>query len=666
MSTQNTSYKHLFRPIDVGHKTLKHRLNFGAHTANMAVDGLPGERHHGYYLERAIGGAAMIVVEPVPVHGPATLTRGNFRHSDDSVIPHFRRITDSCHEYGTVMIQQLYHVGQHGDWDNSFLPNWSPSGLPSMHDHDGSMAMSKHQIHEVIEAFVASAVRAKEAGFDGCELMAAYNAIIEQFWSPFNNRREDCYGGSFENRMRFSTELLSAMRNAVGNDFIIGVCTSYDPVVPDVLPMETMQEVVAYHDSRGLFDYVTIGTGGYYNFYLIIPTAMHEDQIGMPFAANIREVVKHAKVQAESHIRTPDVADYAIGSGATDMVSIVRGQIADPHLANKAMQGRAEDIRPCLSCNQMCWGRRFKDYWISCLINPSAGREYEWGGDRFEEAEVQRKILVVGGGPAGCEAARVAAERGHSVTLVEASGQLGGQFRLAGMQPRRGQILDYIDWFERQLNKLGVDVRLNTPFFAEDVVEFGADAVILATGSLPSDTGYQRGIPTRDVLPGMDQGNVWHAEDVMNRSAKLGQSVLLLDDVGTWKSLGTAVYLVEKGHLVSIVTPYAVIGRELVRTAADYAVREKLRQYGAQFYPETVVNEWQGTSARVMDLLDGSETEMPFDSLVLATVNIPVNDLELELRQQLLKFDLHVIGDCLSPRQAPAATYEGRKVSLLL
>ncbi len=666
MSTQNSSFKHLFRPIDVGHKTLKHRLNFGAHTANMAVDGLPGERHHGYYLERAIGGAAMIVVEPVPVHGPATLTRGNFRHSDDSVIPHFRRITDSCHEYGTVMIQQLYHVGQHGDWDNSFLPNWSPSGLPSMHDHDGSMAMSKHQIDEVIEAFVASAVRAKKAGFDGCELMAAYNAIIEQFWSPFNNRREDCYGGSFENRMRFSTELLSAIRNAVGNNFIIGVCTSYDPVVPDVLPMEAMQEIAAYHDSRGLFDYVTIGTGGYYNFYLIIPTAMHEDQIGMPFAANIREVVKHAKVQAESHIRTPDAADYAIGSGAADMVSIVRGQIADPHLANKAMQGRAEDIRPCLSCNQMCWGRRFKDYWISCLINPSAGREFEWGGDRFIEAEVQKKILVVGGGPAGCEAARVAAERGHTVTLVEASGQLGGQFRLAGMQPRRGQILDYIDWFERQLNKLGVDVRLNTPYFAEDVVEFGADAVILATGSLPSDTGYQRGIPTRDVLPGIDQGNVWHAEDVMNRSAKLGQSVLLLDDVGTWKSLGTAVYLVEKGHSVSIVTPYAVIGRELVRTAADYAVREKLRQYGAQFYPESVVNEWQGTSARVMDLLDGSETEMPFDSLVLATVNIPVNDLELELRQQTLDFDLHVIGDCLSPRQAPAATYEGRNVSLLL
>ncbi len=666
MNAQKNSFKHLFRPIDVGHKTLKHRLNFGAHTANMSVDGLPGNRHHSYYLERAIGGAAMIVVEPVPVHGPAVLTRGNFRHSDDSVIPHFRKITDSCHEHGTVIIQQLYHVGQHGDWDNSFLPNWSPSGLPSMHDHDGSMAMSKQHIDEVIEAFVAAAVRAQKSGFDGCELMAAYNAIIEQFWSPFNNRRDDAYGGSFDKRMYFSTQLLGAIRRAVGEDFIIGVCTSYDPDVPEVLPLEEMQEIVAYHDIRQLFDYVTVGTGGYYNFTLIIPTALHEDQLGVPFAAKIREAVKHAKVQAESHIRTPEVANYVIGSGAADMVSIVRGQIADPHLANKAMQGRSEDIRPCLSCNQMCWGRRHKDYWISCLINPSAGREFEWGGDRFTSTANRRKVLVVGGGPAGCEAARVAAERHHDVTLVEATGQLGGQFRLAGLQPRRGQILDYLNWFERQLHQLGVDVRLNTPFFAPDITEFKADAVILATGSLPAGNGYQRGVPTRDQLPGIDGENVWHVEDVMNRSAKLGPSILMLDDVGTWKSVGTALYLIDKGYAVSIVTPYPVVGRELVRTAADLRVREILRQAGAQFYTESVVFEWRNTSAVVMDLLNRTKTEMPFDSLVLSTVNVPVNDLELELRTQTTAFEIHAIGDCLSPRQAPAATYEGRQIGLQL
>ncbi len=659
-------YRHLFSPVTVGHKTLKHRLNFGAHTANMSVDGLPAERHYGYYLERAAGGAAMIVIEPVPVHQTTVLTRGNFRHCDDSVIPHFRRITDACHEHGTVMIQQLYHVGAHGEWDNSFSPNWSPSGLPSMHDHDGSVAMSESQIQEIIDGFVQAAVRAKKAGFDGCELMAAYNAIIEQFWSGFTNRRSDRYGGSFEKRMTFSVELLSAIRNAVGHDFIIGVCTSFDPVESSILPLEEIQETMRYHDERGLCDYVTVGTGGYYNHTMIIPTALHPDQFGVMYAQKVRESVSYAKVQAESHIRTPESANYAIASGSADMVSIVRGQIADPHLANKAMQGRSDDIRPCLSCNQMCWGRRFKDYWISCLINPSAGREFEWGGDRTVKSPSRRSVLIVGGGPAGCEAARVAAERGHQVTLVEASGDLGGQFRLAGMQPRRAQILDYLAWQERQLSRLGADVQLNTPYFAEDVVEFGADVVILATGSQPSHTGYQRGIPARDELPGINEPNVWHVEDVMNRSARLGQSILLLDDVGTWKAGGTALHLAEKGFDLTIVTPYPVVGKEIVRTGADLALREHLRKKGTRFYTESVVTQWHGSSADITDFLNGSTVQMKFDSLVLATVNLPADELELELGEQQQAFELHRIGDCLSPRQAPAAIYEGRKTALNL
>ncbi len=632
----------------------------------MSVDGLPLERHFSYYLERAIGGAAMIVVEPIPVHQTAILTRGNFRHGDDSIIPHFRKITDACHEHGTVMIQQLYHVGAHGEWDNSFAPNWSPSGLPSMHDHDGSVAMSDVQIQDVIDGFVQATVRAKESGFDGCELMAAYNAIIEQFWSRFTNRREDKYGGSFQNRMNFSVELLTAMRNAVGPDFIIGICSSYDPVESSIFPLEEMQETFRYHDERGLLDYVTIGTGGYYNHTMIIPNALHPDQLGVEYAGKIRESVSNAKVQAESHIRTPESANYAIASGNADMVSIVRGQIADPHLANKAMEGRSEEIRPCLSCNQMCWGRRFKDYWISCLVNPSAGREFEWGGDRFTRSKLNRSILIVGGGPAGCEAARVAAERGHQVTLVEASGELGGQFRLAGLQPRRSQISDYLRWQRRQLDRLGVEVKLHTPFFADDVVEFGADIVILATGSLPSETGYQRGIPSRDSLPGVDDRNVWHVEDVMNRSAKLGQSILFLDDVGTWKAGGTALYLVEKGYDLSIVTPYPVVGKEIVRTGADLALRERLRARNTQFYTESIVTRWLGDSAVITDFLNGSSSIKKFDSLVLATVNVANDELEQELADMPLASSHHVIGDCLSPRQAPAAIYEGRKISLSL
>ncbi|HXQ41106.1 MAG TPA: FAD-dependent oxidoreductase, partial [Candidatus Udaeobacter sp.] len=569
-------FPHLFQPLKLRHKTLKCRLNFGAHTANMSVDGLPSERHLGYYRERARGGAAMIVVEPVPVHRGTVLTRGNFRADDDSVIPHFRKITEACHEHGTVMIQQMYHLGAHGDWDNAFEANWSPSGLPSMHDSDGSHAMTEAEIEEVIESFVRAAWRARESGYDGCELMAAYNAAIEQFWSPYSNRRTDRWGGSFENRMRFSAEILSRIRKRVGEDFIIGVAISVDPTRPEVLSIADQQEIAAWHDARGLYDYVTCGTGSYFDFTSIIPPFLYADKLGVPFAEALKQSVKHARVQAESHIRTPENADYVVASGQADMVSVVRGQIADPHLANKASEGRAEDIRRCISCNQMCWGRRHRDYWISCLVNPSAGREYLWDGDTFKPAPSPKTVLVVGGGPAGLEAARVAASRGHRVTLAEASDKLGGQFRLAGLQPRRTQILDLIEWYEVQLGKLQVAVRLNTPMDAEEVAAFGADAVVIATGSSPAGDGFQRGQPNIATLPGVERDNVFAVEDVMRREAKLGKRLLLLDDVGNWRGGGTAWHLAEKGHEVTILTPDALVGREIVRTGADIPLRMRL------------------------------------------------------------------------------------------
>ena len=663
MST-STPFPHLFRPIQVGAKTLKHRLNFGAHTANMSAEGLPAERHLGYYLERAVGGAAMIVVEPVPVHPTAVLTRGNFRHGDDGVIPHFRRITDACHEHGTVMIQQLYHVGAHGDFDLSYQPNWSPSGLPSMHDQDGSHAMTDAEIEELVEGFAEAARRAKEAGFDGCEIMAAYNALFEQFWSPFTNRRDDAWGGSFDKRMQFSARTLGRIRERCGPDFVIGVCVSVDPTRPDVLSVEDQQEVAAWHDERGLYDYVTVGTGSYFEFTRLMPTFVYEEKLGPPWAERIRQAVRHAKVQSESHIRTPENADYVIASGQADMVSIVRGQIADPHMANKAREGRAEDVRPCLSCNQMCWGRRSRDYWVSCLVNPSAGREFEWGGDRFSRTESPRTVLVVGGGPAGLEAARTAAERGHRVTLAEASDRLGGQFRLAGMQPRRAQILDLLDWYERQLTKLQVVVRLNTPMDPNEVEGFDADVVVLATGSQPAGNGWQRGLPTVDRLPGVDGANVHSVEDVMSRAARPGHRVIVLDDTGTWRGGGTAWHLAERGHAVTIVTPDPFVGREIVRTSADWPLRERLKRLGVAFVVESAVKAWHGDGATVIDLLDESERRIDADALVLATVNAP----ERWLPDALAGSDreVHAIGDCVAARQAPAAIYEGRKLALSL
>ena len=409
------AFPHLFQPLQLRHRQLRNRIVFGAHTANMAEQGIPGARHLGYYLERARGGAAMIVVEPVPVHASAVLTRGNMLHSSDAIVEPLRRITDACHEEGAVMLQQLYHVGQHGDFDNSYSAHWSPSGLPSYHDADGSHAMTESEIEEIIDGFVAAARRAQRAGFDGVELFGAYNGLIEQFWLPWSNRRSDRWGGSLDNRMRFTREIIERTRTAVGEDFIIGLNASVDSGVDVALKIEGLCEVVQWLDERQLIDTISCGTGGYFNFAELMPTFQFADKLGAPLAEALKKVVTHARVQAESHIRTPENADYVVASGQADMVSIVRGQIADPQLANKARAGQADRVRGCISCNQMCWGRRSRDYWISCLVNPSAGREFEWGGDRFTPAERPRHILVVGGGPAGLEAARVAAERGHRV-----------------------------------------------------------------------------------------------------------------------------------------------------------------------------------------------------------------------------------------------------------
>ena len=380
------AFPHVFEPLRLRHRTLRSRITFGAHTANMAEGGLPGERHIGYYRERALGGAGMIVVEPVPVHRTGVLTRGNFRHDDDAIIPAFRRVTDACRAANpdVVMVHQLYHVGQHGDADNSFAPNWSPSGLPSYHDADGSHAMTGAEIEELLDGFVAAAGRAQASGFDGIEVFAAYHAVVDQFWAPWSNRREDDWGGTFEHRMRFSAELLGRIRERCGDDFIIGLAVSVDPGAEATPGIDELTGIVAWHDERRLMDYVTCGTGSYFSFEAIIPPSLYEQRLGEPFAAALKAAVRHAVVQAESHIRTPAAAEAVLAAGHADMVSIVRGQIADPHLVAKARAGHADQVRPCISCNQLCWGRRSRDYWISCLINPSAGREFEWGGDRFE------------------------------------------------------------------------------------------------------------------------------------------------------------------------------------------------------------------------------------------------------------------------------------------
>jgi len=657
-----TQHPRLSSPLKLRDHTLRNRIVFGAHTANMSDQGLPGPRFGKYLLERALGGAAMIVAEPVPVHRTGVLTRGNFLHADDAVIPAFRPITDAVKAAGSVIVQQLYHIGAHGDADLSFAPHWSPSGGPSYHDSDGSHAMTEAEVEELLEAHVAAALRAKASGFQGVEVWAAYHSLLDQFWTPWSNQRTDQWGGTLENRTRFSRDLIQRIRRTCGEDFIIGLAISYSPAYTVTLGAEALCEIVDLHDRSGHLDYVTVGSGSYLEFEAIIPPFTHGEKLTTPLTAQLKSLLRHAVVTSEAGVRTPENGEAIIASGQADLVSIVRGQIADPHLARKVAEGRAGEVRGCISCNQMCWGRRSRDYWISCLINPSAGREFEWGGDRFTPAGEPRDVLVVGAGPAGLEAARVAAERGHRVEIVEAAAMIGGQFRLAGMQPRRAQILDLMDWYEREFQRLGVRLRLNSYLDTADIADHVAGVVVLATGSLPDETGFQRWVPEEPTLPGIEAGRVWSPEAVLRREAQLGDAVVVYDEGGNWRGVGTAWALAEQGKQVTIVTPDAFVGKEIARTAADGPARRRMGALGVRMLTEHRLVRWHGNGVTVRSFLTGKDEVIAASALVMATTNRAFDPFPEAIPGKVL----HRIGDCAAPRLAAYAFHEGRKAGMTL
>ena len=666
-------FPHLFSPLTLRRKTLGNRIVFGGHTPNMAVQGVPGEdplahfpgeRMIAYYAERARGGAAMIVAEAIPAHETSVFARASLRPGDDTLVPHMRRLVEACREHGTVMIQGIAHVGAHGDADNSYTPNWSPSGGHSYLDFHGSHAMTEAKIEAVIEGFVRAARLAKEAGYDGVEVGAGYNALIEQFWDPLVNRRDDRWGGGLENRLRFSTCILEGIRGAVGEDFIVGLAVTGDDSGPGGLDLAARAELLARLDGPGLMDYVAVGAGTFFNTERVMPSFMTEEMFAVPLAAEMKKALKNAPIVASGLVGTVANAETILSGGMADMVSLIRPQMADPHLAIKASEDRPEEIRPCIACNQRCLGRRARDYWMSCLVNPAMGNEHQWGGEPYPPAAGRRGLLIVGAGPAGLEAARVAAERGHRVALMERTDAVGGQLRLTAEQPRRQAVGELLRWYRDELTRLQVEVRLNQNLDAEEVRDFGADAVILATGSSPARDGYQRSRPDVERLPGSEEESVLSIDDVLSGISVPGPRVLLLDESDDWKGAGTALYMAERDLRVSFLTKGAMVAKTLVVTKAHKALRKRFKELGIEEILQAALVSWSEGAATIKHLLRGETETVRFDSLVLSTTNVAEVGLQAALADSGI--EVHAVGDCVAPRTAAAAIFEGRRLALAL
>lgn len=643
---------HLGLPLVVGNFKLKNRLCFSGHTTNLSDDPNLSERHLAYLEERTMGGIGLLVSDPLPIHPTSDIFRTTLRVSattQDS----FKPLITSCRGQDVPAILQLFHVGAHGCAKTAFAPAWSPSGMPSLRDQDGSHEMSAEEIETLIESFVAHARLAQKAGFDGVEIIGGGNMLLEQFWSSLSNRRQDAWGGGFAERMAFSGEVVQRIRQELGPRFLLGLVMTSNSGYANSLESEELEKILAWHEALGCIDYFS---------FCLSDNRPGERKQAIADLKRYKALLDNSCLQVAGNVTTPETAEELLQSGAADLVGMVRGLIADPALMRKYQRGDRRAIRPCVRCNQGCIGRRARDYTVACLVNPSAGRELQFPTSLPKTTKPLR-LAVAGGGPAGLEAARSGAEAGHIVTLYERDDHLGGQWRLAGQLPGLQAYQRLIDWYQDQFATLEVETRVGTTFTAEILAEGDIDHLVIATGAGPTRTGFQRLLPNRPRLTGIDADDIFPVETVLQGKTALtkrsGAKVLLLDDIGFRQGIGTAIFLAEKGHKVTFLTRHPVPAPELQPLGGHDQLLTQLDILGIESLTESVLLGWSNGMAEYAGSTDSAPVKQQYDYLVLATTNEANQELEHAVAGKGRAFSL--AGDCQGARKALIAIYEGRK-----
>ena len=647
-----SEYRYLFSPIKIGSVVIPNRINFAAHLTNLSENHQISESHIYYYRERAKGGCGLITTEELTIH-PSDLAYAKLVDAFvPEVIPGFKKLTRTIHEYDTRIFAQLNHNGMQADGKISRLPVWGPSPGVDPLFREMSKEMEIEDIRECVAYFAKSAIHVAEGGFDGIELQLGHSSLIRQFLSPATNFREDEYGGSFDNRLRFCSEVIGAVRQAVGTDFTLGIRLNADEMHPKGgLTLEDTKKIAARLEAAGQLDFMDLSLGTFHNLYLVEGSMHTPLAYTVPLSAGIRSVV-NLPVYCTNRINDPHLAEKILEDGQGDMINMVRALIADPELPNKAREGRDDDIRQCIACNQGCIGRMGLGYTIGCMQTPAAGNEKELGIGTLKQCDVPKRIVVVGAGPAGLEVARVAALRKHNVIIFEKGHEVGGQNILAGKVPGRQEITGVTRWLINQVNKLDIDLRLGVDADEERVLQEKPDAVVVATGSVPKENPF----PGEYSFP-----EVVNTQQILTGAVEAGDKVLFIDLDGHHQGTGTAEFLADMGQKVHVLVPALFQGSALGPLQDLFLARQRLTKKGVTCTPDIAVLEIQGTLVKGLNVYSNEMVDFEgYDTVVLAAGNVADDRLYFSLKGKVK--ELYRIGDCVAPRKTDMALLEGHRV----
>lgn len=645
----------LFTPIKIGNRTIKNRICCSGHADALAEDGMPGDRERRYYEEKAIGGLGfMMCFGSASVHPTSTARDWNgVEVFDDRVIPYLEKFSATMHQYDVPVCCQITHRGRRGRSIDLWNRMYGPSDMREPNHRENTHPLDAAMIDQIIKAFADAAYRLKLGGFDGCEIMASHCHLIDQFWTLNANCRNDEYGaGSIASRMKFGIRVIEAVRERVGPDFIIGTRLTGDDLTERGLDNSQMQEICGRLNDLHLIDYFNVIGGSAETFVgeaAAVPNMSFQLGLYTYLAASIRQVVD-VPVITFGRIVDPVQADKILVNGDADLVIMNRALIADPHMPNKALANQLDDIRQCMGYNEGCIDRIYTGRGVTCVQNPVIGRESTWAA--LPVSLTKKTIVVVGGGPAGLEAARVAAAQGHRVILFERTGELGGQTLIARLAPGRQDFDGATRWSALQCRKLGVEIRLNISPTVDDIESCKPDHVLVATGATARP-------PALDVASDHQLVSAWDV--LQGKVGPFGKTLLVIDEEYGHQGPTTAAFLAERGHEVDLITSQETIGNYLGATTRP-PLLTRLFKLGIQMFHHLrairledgcciAANEWTGELNRVG----------PYDGFVYAYGGIRNETLSQPLKERGLKVD--VIGDAFAPRSLQHAILEGHKFS---